>query len=79
MLQFSRAIITKFKRPIITCDVFASDHLTIIFAEGEVIIEKYSPRRSGGEYSPLITEPEANNCFSIFIQVFWAFLGLNLF
>ena len=24
------------------------------------------PRRSRGEYSPKITEPEANNCFSIF-------------
>ena len=30
---------------------------------------QYSPRRSRGEYSPRITEPEANNCFSIFTQV----------
>ena len=37
-----------------------------LFAEGEAIIGKYSPRRSRGEYSPKITEPEANNCFSIF-------------
>jgi hypothetical protein len=28
------------------------------------------PRRSRGEYSPIITEPEANTCFSIFTQVF---------
>ena len=27
---------------------------------------EYSPRRSRGEYSPKITEPEANNCVSIF-------------
>ena len=30
-----------------------------------MIIGEYSPRRSRGEYSPIITEPEANNCFSI--------------
>ena len=30
---------------------------------------EYSPRRSRGEYSPIITEPEANNCFSINTQV----------
>ena len=34
-----------------------------------MIIGEYSPRRSRGEYSPKITEPEANNCFSIFTQV----------
>ena len=34
-------------------------------AEAEVIIGEYSPRRSRSEYSPIITEPEANNCFSI--------------
>ena len=39
----------------------------------EVIIGEYSPRRSRGEYSPIITEPEANNCFSIFTQVFCVF------
>ena len=39
-----------------------------------MIIGEYSPRRSRGEYSPIITEPEANNCFSIFTQVI-----LNLF
>ena len=32
------------------------DYLTII-------------RRSRGEYSPIFTEPEANNCFSIITQV----------
>ena len=30
-----------------------------------MIIDEYSPRRSQGEYSTIITEPEANNCFSI--------------
>ena len=32
-----------------------------------MIIGEYPPRRSPGEYSPIITEPEANNnyCFSI--------------
>ena len=34
-----------------------------------MIIGKYSPRQSRGEYFPKITEPEANNCFSIFTQV----------
>ena len=34
-----------------------------------MIIGEYSPRRSRGEYFPKITEPEANNCFSIFTQV----------
>ena len=29
-----------------------------------MIIGEYSPRRSRGEYSLVITEPEANNCFS---------------
>ena len=31
-----------------------------------VIIIYYRGGRSRGEYSPKITEPEANNCFSIF-------------
>ena len=35
-----------------------------------MIIGEYSPKRSRGEYSPIINEPEANNCFSIFTQVF---------
>ena len=43
---------------IITC-VFI---LKQLFASGSVIIGEYSPRRSRGEYSPIITEPEANNC-----------------
>ena len=38
-----------------------------------MIIGEYSPRRSRGEYSPIITEPEANNCFSIFTQAFMFF------
>jgi hypothetical protein len=49
-----------------------------LFTEGEVIIGEYSPRRSRGEYSPIITKPEANNCFSIFLQVL-RFSGLNSF
>ena len=44
-----------------------------LFAEGEAIIRENSPRRSRGEYSPIIIEPEANNCFSIFTQVFCVF------
>ena len=43
---------------IITC-VFI---LKQLLAEGEVIIGEYSPKRSRGEYSPIITEPEVNNC-----------------
>ena len=43
---------------IITC-VFL---LKQLFASGSVIIGEYSPRQSRGEYSPVITEPEANNC-----------------
>jgi hypothetical protein len=35
-----------------------------------VIIGEYSPRRSRGEYSRIITEPEANHCFSICTQAF---------
>ena len=35
-----------------------------------MIIGEYSPRRSRGEHSPIITEPEANNCFSINTRVF---------
>ena len=34
-----------------------------------MIIGEYSLRRSRGEYSPIITEPEANNCFSVNTQV----------
>ena len=34
-----------------------------------MIIGEYSPRLRPGEYSPIITEPEANNCFSINTQV----------
>ena len=33
-----------------------------LFAEGEVIFGKYSPRLRLGEYSPIITSPSANNC-----------------
>ena len=32
-------------------------------------IGEYLPRRSRGKYSPIFTEPEANNCFSIITQV----------
>ena len=44
-----------------------------------LFVLSYSPRRSRGEYSPIITEPEANNCFSTFAQVFLCFSGLNSF
>ena len=43
---------------IITCVVI----LKQLFASGSVIIGEYSPRLRLGEYSPIITEPEANNC-----------------
>ena len=35
------------------------------YAEGEVNIGEYLPRRSRGKYFPIFTEPEANNCFSV--------------
>ena len=40
-----------------------------LLTEGEVIIGEYSPRRSQGEHSLIITEPDTNNCFSINTQV----------
>ena len=43
---------------IITC-VFI---LKQLFASVSVIIGEYSPRLRLGEYSPIITEDEANNC-----------------
>ena len=49
-----------------------------LFAEGEVIIGEYSPGRSRGEYSPIITEPEANNCFSIFVFFWTEFILISL-
>ena len=33
-----------------------------LFASGSVILGEYSPRLRLGEYSPIITEPEGNNC-----------------
>ena len=45
----------------------AEHNIQQLFTKGEVIIEEYSLRRSRGEYSPIITEPEANNCFRITI------------
>jgi len=33
-----------------------------------VNIGEYSPRRGGDEYSPMFTEPEANNCLSIIFR-----------
>jgi len=33
-----------------------------------VNIGEYLPRRSRGKYSPMFTEPEANNCFSIIFR-----------
>jgi len=29
---------------------------------------EYSPRQSQGEYSPMFTEPEADNCFRIIFR-----------
>ena len=43
---------------IITC-VFI---LKQLFTSGSVIVSEYSPRLHHCEYSPIITEPEANNC-----------------
>ena len=43
-----------------------------------VIIGEYSPRRSRGEYSPIITKPEANNCFSIFVFFGTEFILISL-
>jgi hypothetical protein len=43
-----------------------------------VIIGEYSPRRSRGAYSPIITEPEANNCFSIFVFFGTEFILISL-
>jgi hypothetical protein len=48
-----------------------------VYVDGDVIIGEYSPRRSRGEYSPIIREPEANNCFSNFTQVFCVFFGTD--
>ena len=48
-----------------------------------MIISKYSPRRSRGQYSPKIAKPEANGCFRIFTQAilisFISLIGTNLF
>ena len=40
-----------------------------LFAEGEVNIGEYLPRRRLGKYSPIFTSPSANNCFSVITQV----------
>ena len=40
-----------------------------LFAEGEVNIVEQSPRRGRGDYSTILTEPEMNNCFSIYTRV----------
>lgn len=40
-----------------------------LFASGAVNIGEYSLKRSRGEYSPIFTAPEANNCFSTITQV----------
>ncbi len=43
-----------------------------------MIIGEYSPRRSRGEYSPIITETEVNNCFSIISVVKYAKISLHI-
>ena len=40
-----------------------------LFAKGEVNIGEYLPSRRRGKYSPIFTEPEANNCFSIILEL----------
>ena len=39
-----------------------------LFAEDEVNIVEKSPRQSRGDYSTILTEPEVDNCFSIFTR-----------
>ena len=42
------------------------DNIKQLFAEGKVNIGEYNlPSQSRGKYSPIFTEPEANNCFSV--------------
>ena len=49
----------------------ASSHFATVSEDDfrSVIIGEYSPRLRLGEYSPIITSPSANNCFSINTQV----------
>ena len=44
-----------------------------------IIGAEYSPRRSQGEYSPIITEPEANNCFSNFTRLLYFYKSFVVF
>jgi hypothetical protein len=48
-------------------------HYLTIIRQRRGDYREHSPRRNRGEYSPIITEPEANDCFSIFTQVFCVF------
>ena len=45
-------------------DLHATDK-SRYFAQPRPIIVKYLPIRSRGKYSPILAEPEANNCFSL--------------
>ena len=45
--------------------MYDNNNIQQLFAEGEVNIGEFRL----GEYSPIFTEPEANNCFSIITQV----------
>ena len=42
--------------------------IVYLFAKGEVNIGEYLPRRSRVKCSPIFTEPEANNCFSVIFR-----------
>ena len=47
----------------------ATEHLKIIFVEGEVNINEYLLRQIRGKYSPKGTEPEINTCFCIIFNL----------
>ena len=55
--------------PVILTSRLVNNPYLFAEGEGEVIIGEYSPRRSRGEYSPIITSTFANNCFRISTQV----------
>jgi hypothetical protein len=63
--------------------ILAKDYLTIIRRRWGDYRGIFTPRRSRGEYSPIIIEPEANNCFSIVTQVcffvFWDWIYFTAF
>ena len=58
--------------------IIVHKYLTIIRRRRGDYREIFAPRRSPGEYSPIITEPEANNCFSIFVFFGTEFILISL-